>query len=319
MKEVKTIFSKLDQITPTIQMVKEEKDKSRFIIEPLSPGFGIILGNSLRRILLSSLKGSAVTAVKIKGISHQFSTLPNVKEDVIQIILNLKGLLVKLDSDDPRTLKLKVHGPRKVTAKDIKTPSGVEIINPDLLIATLDNNKAELDMEMLVEKGVGYSPVEERKEIKLPIGMIPVDACFTPVRKVAFDIENTRVGEMTNLDKLILNIETNGVINPEEALKEAAKILVDQFSLFLAPQKSTVKTKKEPQKTIKPEKILVEEIDLSPRTTNALLKHKVKNVGQILKLKAEGLKGLKGLGKSALAEIKMKLKELGLTLPEKEE
>jgi DNA-directed RNA polymerase subunit alpha len=305
----------LNSIEPELKVLKKEGNKTTLAVGPLLPGYGVTLANSLRRVLLSSLEGAAVSAVKIKGITHEFSTIPGVKEDAIEIILNLKNLILKMDSDKPQTLNLQVSGAKKVKAADIKAPAGATIINPDLHIATLDNKKSELEAEILVEKGIGYLPTEERKGPKLPIGMITVDACFTPIRKVAFEIENTRVGEMTNLDKLTLKIETNGTIDTEEALKKSASILIEQFSLFTEPKKSSRKL--EDAKTTndtKPEKILVEELDLSPRTANVLLKNQIKTVGELMKLGMEGLKTLKGLGKTTLVEVEQKLEELGLTV-----
>jgi len=320
MQEENQIVNPFSQIEPQVKVIKKSGDKTILTVEPLLPGYGVTLGNSLRRVLLSSLEGVAVSAVKIKGIAHEFSTIPNIKEDAIQIILNLKNLILKLHSDKPQTLELKVKGPKKVTAADIKTLSDVEIINPDLYIANLDNKKAELDVEILVEKGVGYLPTEERKGPKLPIGMIAVDALFTPISKVSFNVENTRVGEMTNLDKLTLDIETNGTINTEDALKKAASILIEQFSLFTETRKAVRKSESvKPAKDMKPEKVLIEELDLSPRTTNVLLKNKVKTVGNILKLKMDGLKTLKGLGKTTLVELEEKLKELNLSVNQLEE
>jgi DNA-directed RNA polymerase subunit alpha len=317
LKEESSLLTQFSQIEPNLKAINKKGSVTEFVIEPLLPGYGITLANSLRRVLLSSLAGSAISAVKIKGVSHEFSTIPNIKEDVIEIILNLRDLVLKLHSDKAQTLELKVKGPKKVTAADIKVPSDAEIINPDLYIATLDNKSAELDMEILVEKGIGYLPTEERKSFKLPAGMIAVDAVFTPVRKVSFEIENTRVGEMTNLDKLNLIIETNGTIDAQEALKKAASILIEQFSLFTEPKKASRKVEVSSEnKDLKPEKIMVEELDLSPRTTNVLLKNEVNTVKDILKLDMGGLKTLKGLGKTTLVEVEAKLKELGLSMPE---
>lgn len=315
MKETSLLLNQFSQIEPEIKTIKKEETKTVLAVEPLLPGYGVTLGNSLRRILLSSLEGTAVSAVKIKGVSHEFTTISEIKEDVIEIILNLKNLILKLHSDKPQVLELKVKGPKKVTAADINKSADVEIINPELYIATLDNKKSELDADILVEKGIGYLPTEERKGSKLPIGMIAVDALFTPVRKVSFEIENTRVGEMTNLDKLTMTIETNGIIEAEDAIKKAASILIEQFSLFTEPSKAVRKTESVKQtKIVKPEKVLVEELDLSPRTTNVLLKNKVKTVSEIIKLKMDGLKTMKGLGKTTLVEVEEKLKELGLSM-----
>lgn len=305
-----------NQIKPEVKSISKKENKQTFVIEPLMPGYGITLGNSLRRVLLSSLEGAAVTSVKIKGIKHEFSTIPGVKEDVIEIILNLKKLIFKVHSNEPQVLKLKEKGPKKVTAKDIKLTSEVEVVDPNLPIATLDNKKSDLEMEIIVEKGIGYLATEDRKDKSLPIGVIAVDACFTPVRKVSFEVENTRVGEIINLDKLILTIITNGVVSPEEALKKAAEILIQQFNYILEKPKPEKKEKRVIPVKEKPEDILVEEIDLNDRTRNVLLKHKVKSVKDILELNIEGLKKIKGLGVTSLNEIKQKLNQLGYSLEE---
>src|SRR3989338_6598909 len=206
--------------------------KYRVVMEPLYPGYGVTLGNSLRRVLLSSLPGAAVVAVKIKGVDHEFSTVPNVKEDVIEIILNLKQLRMKVHTDQQVKLELRVKGEKEVKASDFKKSSDVEIINSDLHIATLDNKSAELDMEVIVSAGRGYVPVEQREHEKLEIGMIAVDAIYTPVRNVNFDVRNVRVGQITNFDELVLTMETDGTISGKDAIDQASKVLVDHFKLF---------------------------------------------------------------------------------------
>src|SRR6185436_9952103 len=207
-------------------------NKYKVGMEPLYPDYGVTLGNSLRRVLLSSLPGAAVTSVKIKGVDHEFSTIPNVKEDVIEIILNLKQMRMKMHSSEPVKLELKVKGEKAVTAADFKKNADVEIINQDLHIATLDNKGAELDMEVIVSAGRGYIPVEQREHEKLEIGMIAVDAIYTPVKIVNYDINNVRVGQITNYDELILTIETDGTISGRDAIDQSAKILMDHFALF---------------------------------------------------------------------------------------
>ncbi len=223
------------QETNLIQIKTIEKigDKGVFTVEPLSPGFGVTLGNSLRRILLSSLEGSAVTAVKIDGVTHQFSTINGIKEDVVTIILNLKSLRFKMNSSEPVTLKLSEKGPKVATAALFEKKPDCEIVNSDTVIATLSKG-AKLDMQITVAKGRGYIPVEQRKDEKLPIGTIAIDSIFTPVRKVHYEIEKTRVGGMVNFDKLTLEITTDGSVDPEEALKVASKILVEHFGLVEA-------------------------------------------------------------------------------------
>lgn len=203
------------------------------IVEPCYHGYGTTLGNALRRVLLSSLSGAAVTGVKIKGVTHEFQAIDGVKEDVLEIILNLKGLRLKLFSEEPTTLVLKAKGAGEVTATSIEANSDVEIINKDLVIATLTDAKATLEIELTVERGRGYRPTEEREDESRDIGIIAVDALFSPVRNVGYRVENTRVGEITNFDKLIMSIETDGSITPEEAVKQAARTLIDYFSILL--------------------------------------------------------------------------------------
>lgn len=242
-----------------IRTIEKVENKGVFIIEPLSPGYGVTIGNSLRRILLSSLPGSAVTAVKIDGVTHQFSTISGVQEDVVTIILNLKSLRFNFNSEEPVTLKLSVKGPKQVTASDFSPNPACEIVNKDLFITTISKS-AKLEMEITVDKGRGYIPVERRKDEKLPIGTIAIDSIFTPVKKVHYEVENTRVGGMVNFDKLTLEVTTDGSIDPEEALKIASKILVEHFSLVEAaceapsPQKEAIKKVK-----VKKEKVVAAE------------------------------------------------------------
>ncbi|MBU0531785.1 DNA-directed RNA polymerase subunit alpha [Patescibacteria group bacterium] len=211
------------------------------VVEPCYYGYGTTLGNALRRVLLSSLPGAAVTAVKITGATHEFATLENVKEDVLEIILNIKGLRLKMHVDEPVKLNLKVTGLKDVTAKDIDGNADVDIVNPEMKIATLTDDKAEFEMELTVERGRGFYPTEERKKESGQIGTIAVDALFSPVRNVAYKVEPTRVGEITNFDKLVMTIETDGSITPEEAVLESGKILMDYFQL-LTPEQAVVET-----------------------------------------------------------------------------
>ncbi|MBI5254745.1 DNA-directed RNA polymerase subunit alpha [Candidatus Falkowbacteria bacterium] len=209
-----------------------DKNKANLIVEPLYFGYGTTIGNMLRRVLLSSLPGAAVTAVKINGVAQEFSAIPNIKEDVLEICLNLKGLRLKVFSDEPIKLTLKAKGEKKVTAKDIEKNSSVEIANPDLHIATISDKAGVLEMEITVEKGRGYWPTEERKKQDLEIGTIMIDALFTPVVNVGYQVENTRVGDITNYDKLTMNIETDKTITPKEAIEQAVKILEDHLVLL---------------------------------------------------------------------------------------
>ena len=288
---------------PEVKTLKEEGNAGVYSIEPLYPGYGMTLGNSLRRVILSSLPGAAVTAVKIDGVTHEFTTIPHVKEDMVELILNLKQLRVKSHSDEEQYLYLSASGAGAVTAKDIKAPSQVEVVNQDLHLATLDGAKAKLEMEIKIEKGRGYVPVEKREGEKLQVGMIAVDAIYTPVKKVRYNVESTRVGQMTDLDKLVLEVETDGTISPKEAILQAADILVDHLSVVAGKEDRSAEDAAS--------KILVEEVNLSPRTTNALLNNDIKTIADVLTLTDEELRSLKGFGNKAYQEVREKLDELG--------
>lgn len=297
---------------PEIKTVKEEGNIATFAIEPLYPGYGMTLGNSLRRVILSSLPGAAVTAVKIDGVSHEFSTIKNVKEDVVEIILNLKQLNVKSFAEGEETLELEASGEGVVTAKNFKPNANVEIVNPDLVIATLDNKSAKFRMQVRIEQGRGYVPVEKRENNHGEIGVIAVDALYSPIRRVRYNVESTRVGQMTNLDRLVFEVETNGVISPKEAIDQASEILVDHF-MVLSGKEVAKKIVEGDEEVVVDEgnDILIEEINLSPRTTNALMNNDIKTVADILKLADGELKTLKGFGSKAYDEVKEKLVELG--------
>jgi len=298
---------------PEIKTVKKEGNLALFSIEPLYPGYGMTLGNSLRRVILSSLSGSAVTAVKIDGVSHEFSTIPNVKEDVVEIILSLKRLCVKSFTDEVQTLILEASGQGAVTAKQFTKNPNVEIVNPDHLIATLDNKNAKLRMELRIERGRGYVPVEKRDGGKLGIDVIAVDALYSPIKRVRYNVESTRVGQMTDLDRLIFEVETNGVISPEEAISQASETLVDHFLVLSGKEVVSRKCEEiESEITDPGNDILIEEINLSPRTTNALLNNDIKTIADILKLNDNDLKTLKGFGSKAFDEVREKVFELGL-------
>lgn len=235
------------------KIIKQEKNKAVFEIEALYPGYGVTLGNSLRRVLLSSLSGAAVTQMKIKGVPHEFSTISGILEDVIQLMLNLKQLRFKIYTEEPQKATLKVKGEKKIKGSDFEIPAQLELLNKDCHIATLTDKKAELEMEIQIEKGIGYSPREARKKEKLEIGTIPLDAIFTPIRKVAFRVENMRVGERTDFDRLFLEIETDGTLSPESAFFQASDILIKHFSLFsesFKPREEKVSIE-EPTKEVK--------------------------------------------------------------------
>jgi len=235
------------------KIIKKEKNKAIFEIEALYPGYGVTIGNSLRRVLLSSLEGAAVTKVKIKGISHEFSTIPGILEDVITLMLNLKQLRFKMFTSEPQKATLKVKGEKEVKGSDFELPAQLELVNKDCHIATLTSKSAQLEMEIQIEKGIGYVPREVRKKEKLEIGTIPLDAIFTPVKRVALRIENMRVAERTDFDRLFLEVETDGTISPEEAFYQASEILVSHFNLFFQTFKKEEKIPppKVPEKRVK--------------------------------------------------------------------
>ena len=311
--------------------IKSELDKEGvFIISPLFPGYGVTMGNSLRRIMLSSLGGAAIYEIKVEGTSHEFTAIPGVKEDLIDIILAVKKIRLKLH-DKEATLKLEVKGPKDVLASDIKAPSSVEIINKDLKIATL-NAKAKLSIEMKVKKGIGYEPAEERKDEERPIGVIAIDSIFTPVESANYTTEFTRVGGVTNYDKLTIEIKTDGTVTPKEALQQAADILASHFNLVKEFKTETKEIESEPQKraglktaqsTEKEEaaapktnndykKLSIEEAGFSPRTAKALIDNKIKTVAGLSRLSDQKLTETKGLGEKSISEINRKLKRWNL-------
>jgi len=301
---------------PSIFVAKSVDNTAVFEVEPLFSGYGVTLGNSLRRVLLSSLPGAAVTSVKIEGVQHEFSTLPHVKEDVVQIILALKQLRVKLHGEEPQTLTLEAKGPGKVTAAKFAKNPQVEIVNSDLHLATLDSREGKLNLAVTIEAGLGYLPTEAREDEKKELGQIAVDAFFTPVTHVKYEVVNTRVGEATDFDKLILEITTDGTIKPEDALRQAGQILVDQFNLVSTGEYLTEKPAKARLARVAAEakeEISVEELNLSTRATNALINNEIKTVADILAAK-EKLATLKGLGAKALDEIVLRLREIGVEL-----
>lgn len=277
------------------------------------------LGNALRRVLLSSLPGAAVTGVKIKGVSHEFSTINGVFEDVLQIVLNLKQLRFKMHVDEPVKITLSAKGEKEVDASFIKTPSDVEIVNKDCHIAALTDKKAELEMEIQVEKGMGYVPTEQQRKEKLEVGMIAVDAIFTPIRKVNYEVENMRVGDKTNYNRLIIDIETDGTITPEQAFQRAVEILVEHFkvlSVSLEKKSAVKKAAKTEAEAGDAKKIPIEELKISVRTINALTNASVKTVGGLTKKSREDILALEGMGEKGLKEIERALGKLGLGLKE---
>src|SRR4051812_17032322 len=291
----------------------------KFTAEPFEKGFGHTIGNSLRRILLSSLEGAAVTAVRVKGAMHEFTSLKGIREDVIHIILNLKKLRVKLYSAGPETLRLKVRRTGEVYAKDIEPNNQVEILTPDLVLATLDSG-VEIEIEMEVSKGRGYVPAERLKKDGQPLGTIPVDALFSPVSKVQYEVENARVGQMTDYDKLIFEIWTDGSVTPGDALAYSAKILKDSVTTFItfdeqevAPVQNAVRS----EESAKMDELFsqpVDIIELSVRASNCLKVAKIKTIGELVTKTEDELLSYKNFGKKSLDEIRERLKEMGLNL-----
>lgn len=294
----------------------------RFVIEPLERGYGITLGNSLRRILLSSLPGAAVTAIRIDGVLHEFSTIPGVVEDTTDIVLNVKELLLKMHVDEPVTLRLEAEGEGPVTAADIEHSADVEILNPELHIATLDKG-ARLSMEMTVEKGRGWVPAERNKREDQPIGVIAVDSIFSPVKKVNYEVQDTRVGQVTDYDQLVLEVWTDGSIRPDEAVSVAAKILIEHLRLFVnlteAADDIEILVKKDEAPKDRALTMTIEELDLSVRSYNCLKRAGINTVEELTKKTEADMLKVRNLGKKSLQEVKEKLAEYGLALRQPEE
>lgn len=306
-----------------------DENSAKFEILGCYPGYGMTIGNALRRVLLSSLEGAAVTAVKIKGISHEFSTMEGVMEDAVQIILNLKKLRFRMHSDEPIKVSLKFKGEGKVTAKEIKCPSSVEVVNTSQIIATVTDKKIEFEMELEITKGLGYVPIEQQIREDKEIGVIAIDAVYTPIKRVNYEVENMRVGKRTDYNKVSLEIETDGSITPQQAFEKAVEILVSQFSALgemeNIEEKNTLKeaeilpeTKEavvEKEEVVDHLKIKVNELkSLSTRTLNVLEENKIVKVKDVLKYDEESLRGLEGMGDKGIKEIKKSIGEFGFTL-----
>jgi DNA-directed RNA polymerase subunit alpha len=303
------VITLLDITLPRIKNTKTQGNYASYDIEPLEAGYGMTLGNALRRVLLSSLPGAAVTSIRIEGVQHEFQDIPGVMEDVTDIVLNVKRLRLRSFSDHPVSMRLEVSGEREVTAADIIAPSTVEIVDPELHIAMLDNENARLDMELVVERGRGYVPADSKED--QPIGVIPVDAIYTPVQKVNYTVEHTRVGQMTNFDKIILEITTDGTITPDEALRESADILVRHFTLLANYRAQLPEPEKAPLSSLPiPQKIYdtpIEELDLSVRAYNCLKRSNITKVGQVLSMNEEDLLGVRNFGEKSLQELRERL------------
>ena len=299
----------LEITLPRIKNTKTQGNYASYDIEPLEAGYGMTLGTALRRVLLSSLPGAAVTSIRIDGVQHEFQDIPNIMEDVTELVLNVKKLRLRSFSDHPVSMRLEVSGERVVTAADILAPSTVEIVNPDLYIATLDNDDARLEMELVVETGKGYVPADSKED--QPIGVIPVDAIYTPVQKVNYTVEHTRVGQITNYDKIVLEIWTDSTITPDEALRQSADILVRHFTQLANYRAVLIELEKAPLSSIPiPPKIYetpIEELDLSVRAYNCLKRSNITRVGQVLSMNEDDLLGVRNFGEKSLQELREKL------------
>ena len=302
---------------PKIQEQPVDAKRARFIVEPLEPGFGYTLGNSLRRTLLSSIPGTAVSSVRIDGVLHEFSTVPKVVEDVTDIILNLKGLVLRSELDEPMPVHLRAKGPGAATGADIAVPTGVEVLNPEVHIATVGEG-GSLEIELMVERGVGYRMADRTKKSHDPIGVIPVDSIFSPVRKVSYAVENTRVEQMTDRDRLILDVETDGSITPREAVASAGGTLLELVQLFgeLAEAPSVTVGPAEDPTAPSDHAITVEELNLSVRSYNCLKREGIDTVGELVQRTETELEEIRNFGQKSIDEVKAKLEELGLSLRE---
>jgi DNA-directed RNA polymerase subunit alpha len=312
-----------------MKVISEEGDRGVYEIEGLYPGYGHTLGNSLRRILLSSLPGAAITAVKIDGVDHEFSTIPGVKEDVINILLNLKNVRIKMHTDEPQTLKLSVKGAKKVTAEDIEAPSQVEIVTKDAPIATITSKDGKLNIEITVERGIGYVPREVAVKDKVEVGTLVLDAIFTPVRRVSYDVDNMRVGGRIDFNRLRVSLQTDGTIAPRAAFDLTLEIMIKQLAAIAGlsdveklvarevPEiaEKTVAESTEEDGT-QPEKMKIDDLQISARVISALQDAGIKTIGGLIRKKAENLSEIEGIGAKAIVEIKDALDNLGLALKE---
>ena len=308
---------------PNIEVaeISEDKKYGKFVVEPLERGYGITLGNSLRRIMLSSLPGAAVSQVKIEGVLHEFSSIPGVKEDVTEIIMNIKSLAIKNNSEtnEPKTAYIEFEGEGVVRASDIQADQDIEILNPDLVIATLSGGKeSKLYMELTITKGRGYVSAEKNKSEDLPIGVIAIDSIYTPVERVNMSVANTRVGQVTDFDKLTLDVYTNGTLAPDEAVSLAAKVLSEHLSLFIDLSENAktaeVMVEKEDDEKEKVLEMSIDELELSVRSYNCLKRAGINTVEELTNKTSEDMMKVRNLGRKSLEEVLAKLKELGLQL-----
>ncbi|MFO7635956.1 MAG: DNA-directed RNA polymerase subunit alpha [Clostridia bacterium] len=309
---------------PRIECIEtnDENTYGKFIVEPLERGYGITLGNSIRRILLSSLPGAAVTSIKIDGVLHEFSTIPGVVEDVTEIILNIKELRMQLHSDGPKTIYISAEGEGEITANDIQTDADVDILNKDLHIATLDG-KASLYMEITVDKGRGYESAERNKRDNLPIGVIPIDSIYTPVKRVVYKVEDTRVGQITDFDKLIIEVYTDGSITPGEAVSLSAKIMSEHLKLFIElsekAKNTEVMVEKEDNEKEKVLEMTIEELDLTVRSYNCLKRAGINTVEDLISKTEDEMMKVRNLGKKSLDEVNGKIEAMGLSFASQDE
>ena len=313
---------------PNIEVaeISEDKKYGRFVVEPLERGYGITLGNSLRRIMLSSLPGAAVSQVKIEGVLHEFSSIPGVKEDVTEIIMNIKSLAIRDNSEtnEPKTAYIEFEGEGVVHASDIQADQDIEIMNPDLVIATLSGGKdTKLYMELTITKGRGYVSADKNKTDDLPIGVIAIDSIYTPVERVNVTVENTRVGQITDFDKLTLDVYTNGTLEPDEAVSLAAKVLSEHLSLFIDLSENAktaeVMIEKEDAEKEKVMEMSIDELELSVRSYNCLKRAGINTVEELTNKTSEDMMKVRNLGRKSLEEVLAKLKELGLQLKPSDE
>jgi len=313
----------MSMVLPKVECEANSRGYARFVIGPMESGYGITLGNALRRTLLSSMTSAAITSIRVSDVHHEFSVIPHVKEDMTQLILNVKQVRLRMYSDDSDSarLRLEVGGEGVVTAGDLECPGDVEIINPDLYLFTVDSDEAEVEMELTVQRGKGYSPAEERG--KLPIGELPIDAIFSPIRKVGYEVERARVGQMTNFDRLIMEIWTDGTIRPQEALSEAAKLLVKHLLLVAGVEEEIPEEEAEEEGI--PARVydmLIEDLDLSVRVYNCLKRIGITNVGEVLERLEKGddeILAIRNFGPKSLVELREKLHARGLLWTEEEE
>ncbi len=299
-----------------IERNKTNGNAGKIVVEPLERGFGLTLGNALRRILLSSLQGAAVTSVKIAGVQHEFSTIEGVREDVTDVILNIKAIAVRMHAEGPKRMRINAEGPCEVTAGMIEAGADIEIMNPDLVICTLDKG-AKLEMEMTVNTGKGYRPASQNRPEDAPVGLIPVDSIFSPIRKVSYDVEDTRVGQITDYDKLTLNIETNGVISPEDSVAYAARIMQDQLQVFInfeEPKEAKVSREEESLPFNRNLLKKVEELELSVRSANCLKNDNIIYIGDLVQKSESEMLRTPNFGRKSLNEIKEVLTQMGLHL-----